>query len=208
MMMAEKQERRDAALRAEIKAEMRAELLALLKSGKLIDELKNIDSPKFPSSKDSNNAPDTVVLGDPSPHSPTEEVREDCTLYLDEPIRVVAHAYFYRQATMHHSMPIPDSLSRVSVKNIKGGEEGSGVPIPEPEVLHLGQSKGCFILWPNNLISTPTTPHEVVAILLSYLFFFGIIFIVCILYINRIQKKLRNFHPCHGCGSYEKNLYP
>lgn len=73
-MMAEKQEQRDAVLRAEIKAEMRDEILALLKSGKLIDELKNIESPIFPSSKDSNNVPDTVVLGDPSPKSPTEEL--------------------------------------------------------------------------------------------------------------------------------------
>ena len=59
-------------------------------------------------------------------------------------------------------MPILDKLSCVSVTDIEDGEEGSDVPVPDQEVLHLGQSKGCFILWPKNLISTPTTPHEVV----------------------------------------------
>ena len=147
-----------AQLEAQVAAEMKAHFAALLKSGKLIDELKNIDSPVFRSSRDSNHPHDTEPLGDPSPDSPAE----DCTLYLDEPIRVVAHAHFFRQATTHHSMPILDKLSRVSVTDIEDGEEGSDVPVPDQEVLHLGQSKGCFILWPKNLISTPTTPHEVV----------------------------------------------
>ena len=68
-------------IRVEVRTEMRAEFAALLKSGKLIDELKNIDSPVFRSSRDSNHPHDTEPLGDPSPDSPAE----DCTLYLDGP---------------------------------------------------------------------------------------------------------------------------
>ena len=90
------------------------------------------------------------------------EVGESCYLYLQEPNRrIVAEAQLYKLATMCHNMKIQESELKVSVTVVREGEEDAYLPLPNDEVQKLGNAKGCFILWPRELVSLTMTPPSV-----------------------------------------------
>ena len=49
----------------------------------------------------------------------------------------------------------------MNVTSVRKGEEGTAIPVPDPEVGTLGQAIRSFILWPRNLIGSDATPPMV-----------------------------------------------
>jgi len=144
------------------------------------DERRHQESPAFPSTKGSYH-PLEEPLADPSP---TPVPGEPSTLYLDAPLlRVVADALVHTHATTHHHKQIPQHLRRVTVTCVREGEEGTAVPVPEPEVDTIGQAFGSFILWPQNLIGTAALSPPMVGTTSLTIYFSSVGFLLTIFFL-------------------------
>ena len=85
-----------------------------------------------------------------------------CYILLQEPtLCIVAEALVHWQVTMAHNMPIREDQVKVNVKVVLQEEKDACVSFPSDEVLKLGDAKGCFILWPKELVSQTVTTSSV-----------------------------------------------
>ena len=85
------------------------------------------------------------------------DVQNECRLYIEDPLRVVAFGKVYNLGPTIHHKQIDDDKVRVVVERVE--EPNAPVPVPTEEVQIVGQAPNQFILWPKKLIKQ--VEHEV-----------------------------------------------
>jgi len=77
---------------------------------------------------------------------------EDCQLYVENLVRLVAYGKVYNLGPTIHNKQFEDDKVRVVVECVK--DANAPVLVPTEEVQIMGQAPQNFILWPKRLCST------------------------------------------------------
>ena len=80
----------------------------------------------------------------------TTRGQNECKLYVEGPLRVVAFGKVYNLGPTIHHKQIDDDKVRVVVERVE--EPNAPVPVPTEEVQIVGQAPKNFILWPKRLV--------------------------------------------------------